>query len=289
VTQTVVVHLTCDVSTKHTHTHTHTHTHEAQRSTCTDITTPPFPLPVFRAVDKAQIEAEAEVAAEATVRARRIEEEHIQRLKEDLEARRKAREAAELVYSSDLATTLRRLRELELGLDGSRAAVSSAYERRRLHDALRRIRTSRLSLGEQALDNDYRSRRLGSLLDSPALYVMPTTFVCAAEHLLVDERSCWPMPKLCGATRCQHPPIPHLHYVFTFVLYFADTRLRSIWPRALNVNRYTGLASRAYDFYPYSRYSRSYYPYSTAYDYGYYGYPYASVYSSYYRTYPYLY
>jgi hypothetical protein len=164
-------------------------------------------------VDKAQIEAEAEVAAEATVRARRIEEEHIQRLKEDLEARRKAREAAELVYSSDLATTLRRLRELELELDGSRAAVSSAYERRRLHDALRRIRTSRLSLGEQALDNDYRSRRLGSLLDSPALYAMPTTLVCATEHLLVDERSCWPTTKVCGAMRCAN-----IHPYPTFIM-----------------------------------------------------------------------
>ena len=75
------------------------------------------------------------------------------------------------MYSSDLATTLRRLRELELDLESSRASVSSAYERRRLHDALRRIRSSRLSLGEQVLDYDYRGRRLGSLLESPALYV----------------------------------------------------------------------------------------------------------------------
>ena len=88
-----------------------------------------------------------------------------------MEDRRRARETAEIVYSSDLATTLRRLRELELELDGSRAAASSAYERRRLHDALRRIRTSRLSLSEQMLDYDYRSRRLGSLLDSPTMYV----------------------------------------------------------------------------------------------------------------------
>ena len=134
------------------------------------------------------------------------QEDRLAKLKAELEIRRKARENAELVYNTDLSATIRRLRELELDLETSRASVSSAYERRKLHDALRRIRVSRLALGEQLLDYDYANRRLGSVLDVPSLY--------------------------------------------------------------------TGVATRAYDLYPYTRYTRSYYPYYSPYYSPYYGYYY---------------
>lgn len=142
---------------------------------------------------------------------RALQEEKLERLKAEVEARRKARESAELTYHTDLSATVRRLRELELDLEQTRTSVSTAYERRRLHDSLRRIRLSRLSLGEQLLDYDYCGRRLGSVLDAPSLY--------------------------------------------------------------------TGVASRAYDLYPYYRYTRSYYPYYSPYYSSYYGYPYSRYYT----------
>mmetsp|Transcript_8447 Transcript_8447/g.21596 ORF Transcript_8447/g.21596 Transcript_8447/m.21596 type:complete len:269 (-) Transcript_8447:154-960(-) len=148
-------------------------------------------------------------AVEESLRARKIEEAKLDQLRIDLEVRRKARASAELSYSSDLAATIRRLRDLEGELEGTRTSVASAYDRRRLHDALRRIRLSRLSLNEQILDYDYHGRRLATVYDAPSLY--------------------------------------------------------------------TGLASRAYDLYPYYRYTRSYYPY------------YSGYYPSYYRSYPYYY
>eukprot|EP00037_Helgoeca_nana_P032594 m.414591 g.414591 ORF g.414591 m.414591 type:complete len:275 (-) comp29377_c0_seq1:70-894(-) len=169
------------------------------------------------AISLAKLEAEA---VEQTLRSRRAEEDKLDRLREEMEVRRKAREQAERVYSTDLTATMRRLREMELELERTRTGVSTAYERRRLHDSLRRIRLSRFSLGELTMDYDYHGRRLAASLDAPSLY--------------------------------------------------------------------TGLASRAYDMYPYYRNTRSYYPYSTPYysssyaSNSHYGYPSYSSYSRYY-------
>lgn len=118
----------------------------------------------------AKAKIEAEIALDRSIRQRRQEQNELEALRAELDVRRKARENAEVVYSSDLANTVRRLREREIELERVRAKLSSSYERRRLHDAIRRIRLGRLSLSEQVLDYDYRSRRLARLLDAPPLY-----------------------------------------------------------------------------------------------------------------------
>lgn len=48
--------------------------------------------------------------------------------------------------------------------------MTSSNERRRLHDAVRRIRVGRLALSEQIVDYDYRGRRLAQALDLPTLH-----------------------------------------------------------------------------------------------------------------------
>eukprot|EP00041_Stephanoeca_diplocostata_P007534 m.107422 g.107422 ORF g.107422 m.107422 type:complete len:260 (-) comp16922_c0_seq1:245-1024(-) len=118
----------------------------------------------------AKAKVEAEIALDRSMRQRRREEEELETLRAELEVRRKARENAEIIYSSDLANTIRRLRERELDLESVRANLTTSYERRRLHDAIRRIRLGRLSLAEQVYDYDYRGRRLARALDTPPLY-----------------------------------------------------------------------------------------------------------------------
>lgn len=118
----------------------------------------------------AKAKVEAELALDRSVRAQRREADELRTLRLEMDLRREARERAELLYTSDLSSTLRRLRSREADLERLRVSVTSANERRRLHDAVRRIRVGRLALSEQIVDYDYRGRRLARALDLPQLY-----------------------------------------------------------------------------------------------------------------------
>lgn len=120
--------------------------------------------------NSAKFKIDAELDLDRSVRRQQREAEELASLRRDMDLRREARERAELLYSSDLASTLRRLRTRESDLERLRREVGSSYEKRRLHDAIRRIRVGRLALSEQISDYDYRGRRLASLLDLPPLY-----------------------------------------------------------------------------------------------------------------------
>eukprot|EP00040_Diaphanoeca_grandis_P001449 m.18581 g.18581 ORF g.18581 m.18581 type:complete len:250 (+) comp12092_c0_seq1:155-904(+) len=113
---------------------------------------------------------EKDIAMDRSLRRQKLEDQELKNLRLEMDLRREARERADVLYSTDLSSTLRRLRERELDLERLHQSVSGSYERRRLYDALRRIRVGRLSLSEQILDYDYRSARLSRVLDTPALY-----------------------------------------------------------------------------------------------------------------------
>jgi len=120
--------------------------------------------------NSAKSKIEADMAMDRSARLKRLEEQELKNLRLDMDLRREARERADVLYSTDLSSTLRRLRERELDLERLHQSVSNSYERRRLYDAMRRIRVGRLSLSEQILDYDYRSARLARVLDAPPLY-----------------------------------------------------------------------------------------------------------------------
>lgn len=104
-----------------------------------------------------------------SLRDSRRTEEKLAAQARELALRREARVRADLLYSSDLARTIARLEDRELALDRARSSLTSAYEKRRLHDAVRRIRLTRLSLADDLTDYDHRGRRLAALLDYPTL------------------------------------------------------------------------------------------------------------------------
>lgn len=120
--------------------------------------------------NSARRKIETEIELDRSIRQKQREADELEALRLEMDARRAARERSEILYSSDLASTLRRLRTREADLERLRREVSSAYEKRRLHDAIRRIRVGRLALSEQVVDYDYRGRRLASVLDLPPLY-----------------------------------------------------------------------------------------------------------------------
>ena len=112
---------------------------------------------------RAKARIDADIALERSIAAARRESDELEQARTELRLKREARERAELLYSSDIAATARRLRDREALLDRARGDLSSSYERQRLYDSIRRLRTARTSLTDQLIDFDTRSRRLASL------------------------------------------------------------------------------------------------------------------------------